>query len=83
MNPASRPRNHRVALCRMAATISLLLPGAAYPYTLDQLLHLPLERLLQLQVATPRAAPAHGPAPSARMPAGAATLDSEGNAHAS
>lgn len=48
----------------------LVLPGAAYPITLPQLLRLPLEQLLRLEISAPArgigAAAASAPAPSAR-----------------
>ena len=31
--------------------LALAVPQAAHPYSLEQLLHLPLERLLQLQIS--------------------------------
>lgn len=50
----ARPWRARLALCLLAA--GLAAPGAAHPYGLDALLRMPLERLLQLQVAPRRAA---------------------------
>ncbi len=40
------------------AVLALAIPGAAHPCSLEQLLRLPFERLLQLDVSQPGAAPA-------------------------
>ena len=55
----SRPWRARLAPCVLAATLAV--PGAAHPFSLDALLGMPLERLLQLQVAPRRAALGDGP----------------------
>lgn len=47
----TRPWQARLTPCVLAAALAV--PGAAHPYSLDSLLRMPLERLLQLQV-TPR-----------------------------
>lgn len=53
------PWRARLAPCVLAATLAV--PGAAHPYSLDALLRMPLDRLLQLQVAPRRAALGDGP----------------------
>ena len=55
----ARPWRARLAPCVLAATLAV--PGAAHPYSLDALLRMPLDRLLQLQVAPLRAALGDGP----------------------
>lgn len=55
----SRPWRARLAPCVLAAILAV--PGAAHPFSLDALLGMPLERLLQLQVAPRRAALGDGP----------------------
>jgi hypothetical protein len=47
------------------AALALALPGAAYPYSLEQLLHLPLERLLQLEISQRRLSQADVATPEA------------------
>ena len=44
----------RKRLWRAGLALALAVPQAAHPYSLEQLLHLPLERLLQLQVSPRR-----------------------------
>ena len=44
----------RKRLWRGGLALALAVPQAAHPYSLEQLLHLPLERLLQLQVSPRR-----------------------------
>jgi len=51
----------------------LAFPSAAYPYTLEELLRLPLERLLQLEISPRRVSQAPGdcaPTPAAVQPVG-------------
>ena len=53
--PARRPmiaaeRGRRRLLAGLA-TLALSLPNAAHSYTLDELLRMPLERLLQLEIS--------------------------------
>lgn len=47
----------RAVLCRARCvsfvTLALALPGVAYPYSLQQLLRLPLENLLLLEISKP------------------------------
>ena len=54
------------------AMLALALPCAAFPYSLQDLLRLPLERLLQLEISAPVAPGAAAPAarPKARSPRG-------------
>ena len=78
--PHHRGAAGRVPLTRRAlaavAAVLMTLPGAAYPISLTQLLRLPLEDLLRLEITAPasaahrpsrapitRAAPAQGRAP--------------------
>jgi hypothetical protein len=75
-------------LARALLALSLLLPAAAYPYTLDQLLRLPLERLLELRVVAAQPANAGGGARGAsRVPPTVLRADGPGatarSAHAS
>jgi hypothetical protein len=58
-------------------TLALALPGAAFPYSLQDLLRLPLERLLQLEISASASlrgttAPTAAPfaEPKARSPSG-------------
>jgi len=44
----------RRRLMRSLLVLALAFPSAAYPYTLEQLLRLPLERLLQLEISPRR-----------------------------
>ena len=41
----------RKRLWRGGVALALAVPQAAHPYSLEQLLHLPLEHLLQLQIS--------------------------------
>jgi hypothetical protein len=54
----------RAAIARGAFALLLLAPPMAHPQSLPQLLRLPLERLLQLEISAP-AAPADGASTSA------------------
>jgi hypothetical protein len=53
--PAHRPINSagrgRRGLLAGLVTLALALPGVAHSYTLDELLRMPLERLLQLEIS--------------------------------
>ena len=49
----------RKRLWRGGVALALAVPQAAHPYSLEQLLHLPLEHLLQLQIS-PRRVPHAG-----------------------
>jgi hypothetical protein len=51
--PSARTWRARLAPGLIAAALAM--PGTAQPYSLDALLHMPLERLLQLQIAPRRA----------------------------
>ena len=44
----------RKRLWRGGVALALAVPHAAHPYSLEQLLHLPLEHLLQLQISPRR-----------------------------
>ena len=64
-----RIRPWRALLTPYVLAAALAAPGAASPYSLDALLKMPLERLLQLQVAPRRAALGEVPStPVARAP---------------
>jgi hypothetical protein len=52
---AKRTRRWRARWAPGLIAAALAVPGAAHPYSLDALLHMPLERLLQLQIAPRRA----------------------------
>ncbi len=58
---AQRTRPWRARLAPGLIAAALAVPGAAHPYSLDALLQMPLERLLQLQITPRRAALATGP----------------------
>lgn len=47
----------RQALPRCLLALVMLMPGAAYPISLPQLLRLPLEELLRLEITSPASAP--------------------------
>lgn len=49
----ARPYPHR-RLWRAGVALALVLPHAAYPYALEQLLGMPIERLLQLRISPHR-----------------------------
>lgn len=53
---ARRARPWRARLLPGVLAAALAAPQAAHPYTLDALLRMPLERLLQLEVTPRRAA---------------------------
>ena len=64
METASNPRTgwlagftvrQRKRLWRSGVVLALAVPHSAHPYGLQQLLHMPLEQLLQLQVSPLRA----------------------------
>jgi hypothetical protein len=44
-------RSWRLGLSRCLLALAMALPGAAHPHNLTQLLSLPLEELLRLQIA--------------------------------
>ncbi len=58
---AQRIRPWRARLAPGLIAAALAMPGTAQPFSLDALLHMPLERLLQLQVTPRRAALVTGP----------------------
>lgn len=58
-------RGWRRRLAAGPLALALIFPGVAHPFSLDQLLRLPLEQLLQLQISPRRAACASGDAPRA------------------
>ena len=49
--PALFAVRQRKCLWRGGVALALAVPQAAHPYSLEQLLHLPLEHLLQLQIS--------------------------------
>jgi hypothetical protein len=55
----------------LAAVAAVLMawPGAAYPISLSQLLRLPLEELLRLEISAATAAPRPRPGASLALPA--------------
>jgi len=53
-------RIHRMRLAAVVVATALAMPGVAYPFSLDILLEMPLERLLQLKVTGRRVAQADG-----------------------
>lgn len=59
-------RGGRRALLRGLLALACTMPGAAYPTSLSQLLRLPFEQLLRLEISSPLAAPnlQRGPAPT-------------------
>lgn len=62
----------RIVVCRASwvwfVAMALALPGVAYPYSLQQLLRLPLESLMQLEISqqSKAKANAHGTAVAPR-----------------
>ncbi|MDH5540265.1 MAG: hypothetical protein OEY03_12750 [Rhizobacter sp.] len=56
-------RTRRTRLAAVVVAAALGMPGAAYPFSLNVLLHMPLERLLQLKITPRRVALADAPAP--------------------
>ena len=48
----------RRTLAPWVLMLAALVPTAAFPFTLPQLLQMPLERLLQLRIDSPAATPA-------------------------
>ena len=65
-------RGWRRRLAAGPLALALTFPGVAHPFSLDQLLSLPLEQLLQLQISPRRVACADGDAPrtAGRAPTG-------------
>jgi len=57
----ARTRRMRLAVAVVAAALGM--PGAAYPFSLNVLLQMPLERLLQLKATPHRVAQADVPVP--------------------
>lgn len=53
----SRQRQH-AAFGSLVLVIGLGYPGVAHPFSLEQLLNLPLEKLLTLEITSQRVAPA-------------------------
>lgn len=49
-------RQPRQALPRCLLALAMLMPGAAYPINLSQLLRMPPQELLQMQISSPASA---------------------------
>lgn len=58
-------RSWRASLSRCLLALALTLPGVAHPLSLTQLLSLPFEELLRLQISA--AVPAWNPPPASRL----------------
>jgi hypothetical protein len=74
---------HRLTLLRRARSVSLIalalaLPGAAFPYSLQQLLRLPLETLQTLEITPVGKATAQRTTASASLPVPARSGASRG-----
>jgi hypothetical protein len=65
-------RRQHAAFGSLALVLALGYPGVAHPFSLEQLLNLPLEKLLTLEITSQRVAPAakHGAWPARLMRAG-------------
>jgi hypothetical protein len=50
-SPVGRGLTPRRVLLRCMLALMLAMPAAAYPLSLSQLLHLPLEQLLRLEIS--------------------------------
>ena len=59
------PRTWRQRMAVGPLALALTFPGAAHPFSMDHLLRLPLEQLLQLQISPRHVACAGGAAPRA------------------
>ena len=61
------PTSWRVFAFRCVLSLMLVAPGLAHPQSLPQLLRMPLERLLQLEISPPHAAVNGAPTADLRM----------------